>query len=152
MDNTRISYKNVFYKRYVFPYQEMKDVFDSFHEEFSGCGLHESAMYFYAIEKMERHSDTEATVMMTIYQPAVEDIVPDGCDMEFENFFIYEDLTYRVISGNYDIESQKAYVDIVLEAQNRGLKVVSPMFNEFFTTRDEEGNKKAYCVVKAKLG
>ena len=149
MDNTRISYKNVFFKRYVFPYQIMQQVFDDFHKEFEGYGLHENGMYFYGIEKMDRQSDTEATFVMTIYQPAVEEEAPNGCDMEFANMFEYNNLTYRVVSDNYEIESQRAYVDIAMEAQKQGKNIVSPIFNEFFVTKDENGNKKAYCVVKA---
>ena len=152
MDNTKISYKNVFLKRYVFQYQEMAQVFSDFHKEFEGYGLHESSMYFYGIEKMERHSDTEATVVMTIYQPAVEEQAPEGCEMDFANMFEYDNLTYRVVSDNYETESQRAYYEIAQEAIKSGKKIVSPMFNEFFVTKDEEGNKKAFCVVKALLG
>ena len=154
MDITNLNvlhYKNVFYKQYTFPFREMRSIAESFKNEFNTFGLTEQGMFFYGIDNIERLSDTEANVTMTFYQPALENIAPEGCTLEFADLIHWSDMSYRIIKENHDQMAQVAYAELAVKAKNSGKQITSPFFNEFFFIKDENGEKIPCCVVKAQI-
>lgn len=146
-----INYNNVFYKSYTFPFMEMPQVLRKFKEEFASFGLHENGMYFYSMNAIKRTSDTEADVTMVFYQPAVEDVVPENCKLDFVDRFAWDDMTYRIIDNNPSVTAEVAYYELIKEAEQKGKKIISPFFNEVLFREDENGEKKPVCIVKVKM-
>ncbi len=144
-------YKNVFYKSYEFPYREMPTVIGEFKKEFSSYGLHEDGMFFYSMDAMRRHSDTEADVRMTFYQPAEEYVAPEGCLMGFLDVMEWSNMTYRLVDDDHSNKAQAAFVDMLNEESAAGKKITSPVFYEFFFRENEEGNKKPCCLIRAQF-
>ncbi|MCR5671243.1 MAG: DUF5085 family protein [Butyrivibrio sp.] len=146
-----VDYENVLYKSYAFPYRQFKAVVQEFSDGIRKRGLKAKGMFFYTLDGIDQKDEGDSEVRVTLYQPLAQPVshVDDG--YMFEDRHYYGGLTYRVVEDDYDRNAQKAYFEIMDEAKEKGKRVTSAFYNEFLETKDEKGNKKVICVIKAQI-
>ena len=154
MDNKKfneIDYNNVVFKQYTFPYRQFKSIMADFSKEILEDKLTPNGMLFYSVDGFNRKSETDADVIMTIYQPVKETSVSEDATYSFADRFTYGNMSYKIVREDFDVNIELAYSDLYKQAELEGKRITSPFFNEFILDKDENGKNIVICVVKAHM-
>jgi hypothetical protein len=150
-DLTKIDYRNVFFKSYVFIYKDFGEVFKSFLDEIKKSKITPKGMFFLSVDDIKLTNDDVAIMEATLYQPAEENELPEGSELMYADAIVYNNMVSKVVEGDFMTNTEPAYNELIAEAQAKGKKISSSFFHEFIVREDENGNKKAYCIIKAKM-
>lgn len=148
---TSIQYKNVYLRSYTFPFRQFNAVVEDFHNKVKAAGIEMDGMFFYSLDAINRKSDEDADMTVTMYQPAKSYKKVDENELGFLDAMVYSGMSYKVLEGDFETQTERAYYELITEAKEKGMGIKGSFFHEFRVQTDSEGKKRAICIVKARM-
>lgn len=130
---------NVYSKEYAFLYKEIGDIIKDFLRLCRENKLKPGGNFFYAVKKI----DKEANMEVELFYPAEDPDRMTGSGLKFQTYYMVENMISVVVMNDFEINMEKAYAALLVLAEENGLEILSPFYNEIINN-----GKELYYIVK----
>lgn len=130
---------NVYSREYAFPYKEIGSIIEDFLGLCRKNNLKPGGNFFYAVKRM----DKDANMEVEFFYPAENtgSMLRNG--LKFQTYYLVENMISVVVMDDFETNMEKAYAALLMLAEENGLKILSPFYNEIVNN-----GKELYYIVK----
>lgn len=120
-----IMYRNVAWYSYVFHYSEFDQAVNDFNERLVNANLTINGPLFYALH----NAPVDEMMYVDICIPVEQSYVSSRHDLNFQTYYLIDDMLSTRVIGNFEKETEVAYERLFTFSFVNELKIVSPIYH-----------------------